>query len=169
MSAHRGLKYGPPSVLLVDSDTDSRDAYAVWLGLRGFSVNTANGGAEAVSLLSEIPHDIIVTELVLADGGGVPLLVRLLDSAGDAALLIVLTTQSSAALREEAFAAGAQAYLVKPCAARLLGETIAGLGDESARTPVASFSIGAEPVAMDPAIVRALAIRERLPRLSAGV
>ena len=151
--------YPAPRVLLVDAHADTRDLYAVWLTQRAFSVRVADSGDEAVAIARGEALDVIVTEMMVADGG--PPLVRRLRAVPAAAdaVLLVLTTQTAAILREQALEAGADGYLVKPCGAPRLGEAMASASRARFR--------GAIPTelrqdAVLRAAQRAFAIRERV-------
>jgi DNA-binding response OmpR family regulator len=116
--------YPAPRVLLADAHPDTRELYAVWLTQRGFVVSTAASAGEISAVASTEPPDVIVTELMLPGGG--PALVRSLRAHATTAdaVVIVLTTQTSVPLREQALAAGADCYLVKPCGAPRLGDAM---------------------------------------------
>lgn len=117
--------YPPPRVLLADAHADTREFYAVWLTQRGFRVSAASSASEALELATAESPDVIVAELMLPGGG--PELVRRLraNPATADAVLIVLTTQTATVQREQAIAAGADSYLVKPCGAPRLGDAMA--------------------------------------------
>jgi CheY-like chemotaxis protein len=52
-----------PSVLLVDDQVDFREAIGLWLERRGFSVTTAENGAEAIASASQHQPDVILMDL----------------------------------------------------------------------------------------------------------
>lgn len=122
-----------PSVLLVDGHGDTRDLYAEYLLLQGIAVSTAADTREALVNARRDTPEVIVTELVIAQGGGVRLLRELRrDPRTSGAMLIVLTATSDDAVRERA-RASCDAILTKPCAPEdLLGSIRAHL---AARAP----------------------------------
>jgi CheY-like chemotaxis protein len=151
--------YPAPRVLLADGHRDTCDMYAVWLTQRGFLVSAAASASEIEALAGIEPVDVIVTELILP-GGGTPMLRALRANPATAdAVVIVVTTQNAAPLREQALAAGADCYLVKPCSAARLGEAMASSSRARFREAV--------PTARQRDVVlraaqRAFAIRERV-------
>jgi CheY-like chemotaxis protein len=151
--------YPAPRVLLVDAHADTRDLYVVWLTQHGFSVRVAGSGDEAVAIARAEALDVIVTEMMLPDGG--PPLVRRLRAvpAAAEAVLVVLTTQNAASLREQALEAGADSYLVKPCGAPRLGEAMASVSRARFRRAIPT-ELRQDAVLR--AAQRAFAIRERV-------
>jgi DNA-binding response OmpR family regulator len=137
-----------PTVLLVEAHDDTRAAYEIWLALHGFQVVACDSAIDALACVRSEAPDVIVTELVMPGGG--PRLVAQLRSTpeGADALLIVLTTQSAAYVRAATLEAGADIYVVKPCAGHELGDMIAAVSRRRAA--------GAR------ALLRDLAIRERI-------
>ena len=79
------------------------------------------------------------------------------------AIVVVLTTQTSASLRQHALEAGADVYLVKPCGVLHLGEVMTMASDHRARL-IAPDICGAKPPLsrLRQAVRRSRAIRERL-------
>ena len=55
-----------PVVLIVEDHQDTRDLYAVYLGLTGFSVLTARNGMEGLSRACESHPDVVVTDVLLS-------------------------------------------------------------------------------------------------------
>jgi len=80
----------PVRVLLVDDETELRDAVAEALALEGFAVDQASGVAEAEAKFVEGKTDWVVTDLRLADGSGIELLDRL--RSRDARFLAAIAT-----------------------------------------------------------------------------
>jgi DNA-binding response OmpR family regulator len=152
-------QYPAPRVLLADAHADTRELYAVWLTQRGFVVSTAASAHQVAALASTESPDVIVTELMLPGGG--PALVRSLrtHAATADAVVIVLTTQTAGPLREQALAAGADCYLVKPCGAPRLGDAMVSASRTRFREAVPSEH---RQDAVLRAAQRAFAIRERV-------
>lgn len=155
--------YPPPRVLIADAHADTRELYAVWLTQRGFSVRAAASASDVLALAAAEAPDVIVTELMLP-GGGAAFVERLrADPATGDAVLIVLTTQTAALLREQTIAAGADSYLVKPCGAPRLGDEMAAASRTRFRDAVPTER---RQDAVLRAAQRVFAIRERV---AAGV
>jgi CheY-like chemotaxis protein len=52
---------GPPTVLLVEDDPDTRDLMETWLSAAGYRVRTASDGRQALAVLqSEVPCAMVV-------------------------------------------------------------------------------------------------------------
>ena len=151
--------YPPPRVLLADAHADTRDLYSVWLTQRGFSVSAVASANEVLTFAAAEAPDVIVTELMLP-GGGPSLVQRLRAEPATAdAVVIVLTTQTAPAQRDQAIAAGADSYLVKPCGAPRLGDAMATASRARFREAVPT---GKRQDAVLRAAQRAFAIRERV-------
>jgi two-component system response regulator FixJ len=102
-----------PVIYIVDDDDAVRDSLSVLFGAEGLSVRSH---ASAQSLLDDLPRarcGCIVTDLHMADMGGLELLRRL--QVLDGALpLILVTGRAEPTLAAEAMAAGAAAFFEKP-------------------------------------------------------
>ena len=62
-----GVSPAPPVVLIVESDRDTRELYETIFKLEGFSVNAVDG-ADAISRATDVPPDVIVTDVGLPGG-----------------------------------------------------------------------------------------------------
>ena len=113
----------PRRVLCVDDDEDTCAMLYGLLGLVGCEVETAGTAAAALGLISRERFDLYLLDNWLPGGSGVEICRRIRRS--DPSTPIVF--YSGAGLdseREEALAAGAQVYLVKPGDAAVLVETV---------------------------------------------
>jgi DNA-binding response OmpR family regulator len=113
----------PKRVLCVDDDEDTCSMLCALLGLVGCQVETAGTAAAALGLIARGRFDLYLLDNWLPGGDGVELCRRIRES--DQTTPVVF--YSGAGLdseREEALAAGAQAYLVKPADAGRLVETV---------------------------------------------
>ena len=63
-----------PRILLVDDDRDHLALCERWLTLSGYRVDTVPGGAEALAALEHTRPDLVVSDLVMDDMGGLRLL-----------------------------------------------------------------------------------------------
>jgi DNA-binding response OmpR family regulator len=157
-----------PKVLLVEPHVDTLELYELWLTQQRFEVSVAATGREAVSVARRVRPDVVVVEPMVSDGG-LPLLEALRGGqCGSDPLLVVLTTQTSPLVRRQALAAGAHAYVVKPCGVFQLGDVLADVswsrfrGLEAAARTDASSRVALEAGRL------AMAIRLRLDGGSGG-
>lgn len=115
----------PPTVLLVEDHTDSRQMYAEFLRMQ-FTVVEATDGVNALEVMSETCPDVVVTDLALPRMDGFELLKRM---KGDARLkdvpVIALSGFSGADHEERARQAGSSLVLQKPCLPDDLARAIA--------------------------------------------
>ena len=109
------------SVLIVDDSADTREMYACALAYAGFSVLDADNGADALSRAAEALPDVIVTDLSIPGIDGFELLARIqTHPRTDRIPVIVLSGRADADASQRAIAAGAAAFLLKPCSPELL-------------------------------------------------
>ena len=115
----------PPTVLLVEDHTDSRQMYAEFLRMQ-FTVIEAADGVNALELMEETCPDVVVTDLTLPRMDGFELLERM---KADARLkdvpVIALSGFSGADHEERARQAGSRLVLQKPCLPDDLARAIA--------------------------------------------
>jgi len=120
---------GPDArVLLVDDDRDIRDVVGAMLDAVGLTVESASSGEEALERVRASAYDLLVLDWNLPGMTGVELC-RLLRRDPQLATLPVLFLTAHASSRDvvEAFASGADDYVVKPFRAPELGARIFGL------------------------------------------
>jgi len=85
------------------------------LGGAGYTIVQANDGAEGLAKARAAPVDLIVTDLNMPVMNGLGLIRELRKlPAYKGVPIIFLTTESDAALKQEAKAAGATAWITKP-------------------------------------------------------
>lgn len=105
---------GPPVVLVVDDDPDTRELLETLLGRAGYKPLLAASGEEAVSLLEQHTPRLIVLDLTMPgmDGWSVAALVRKHERTARIPILVVtgLTQNVENAARR----AGATAFCLKP-------------------------------------------------------
>jgi chemosensory pili system protein ChpA (sensor histidine kinase/response regulator) len=115
----------PPTVLLVEDHTDSRQMYAEFLRMQ-FTVVEAADGVNALEVMAETCPDVVVTDLTLPRMDGFELLKRM---KADARLkdvpVIALSGFSGADHEERARQAGSSLVLQKPCLPDDLARAIA--------------------------------------------
>jgi CheY-like chemotaxis protein len=102
-------------VLLVESHEDSRDMYACYLQLCGFTVQTADTTDEGLILASDA--DVVVTGIrVHGSFDGVELVDRLRHADGTRQTpIIVMTSSVFGPDQRRAHASGCTVFLPKPC------------------------------------------------------
>jgi DNA-binding response OmpR family regulator len=108
------------SLLLVEDDEATAAFLADNLGADGFKVTTASGAAEGWRALEVRNPDLVVLDLMLAEGSGLDLLDRVRAADGLASRVdpqvpvIVLSGRTSEVDRLRGFARGADDYVPKP-------------------------------------------------------
>lgn len=103
----------PIRVLLVDDDDAIARSYARALGNRGWSVDTASDGAEAVKKVGRNTFDVIVSDITMPTMGGVQLLKSVRERDLDVPV-VLMTGAPDVSSAIEAIAFGAFRYLIKP-------------------------------------------------------
>lgn len=105
-----------PLVFVVDDSMDNRQMYADYLTFVGYAVVECVNGQEAVAKAATAQPDLIVMDLSLPVMDGWEATRRLKNDPRMAGILVLaLTSHALDDSRKTAFAAGADAYLVKPC------------------------------------------------------
>ncbi|MEV4438801.1 response regulator [Streptomyces sp. NPDC049577] len=110
MSAPQAIR-----VLVVEDDPVAADAHALYVRrVPGFVLaGIAHSRADAVQQLQRTPVDLLLLDLFLPDGHGLPL-VRSLRSAGHAADVIAVTSARDLAIVREGVSLGVVQYVLKP-------------------------------------------------------
>lgn len=117
-----------PLVLLVDDTEETRYVYTLALEHRSLRVETASDGLEAIAKCQALVPDVVVLDLNLPGMDGLDVCRRLKDDPRTAAIpVIVLSGYEPSHMATRAEAAGAAAYLLKPCASEALHAEIARL------------------------------------------
>lgn len=117
-----------PRVLVVDDDAVIRDMVAAMLEAVNLAVTTAGSGEEALALFRTETFELVVLDWHMPRMTGLDLCKALRQRAGLAALpVLFLTANTSSSDMVEAFAAGADDYVVKPFRAPELGARIFSL------------------------------------------
>jgi CheY-like chemotaxis protein len=111
--------------LVVDDESDGREAVAMVLERCGALVTTAGSVAEAMTICEEKAFDAVVSDIAMPFEDGFALIARL-RSRGDIPAL-ALTGYVSDDDERRILAAGYNTYLSKPIAAAALGEAVAKL------------------------------------------
>ncbi|HVS03350.1 MAG TPA: response regulator [Thermoanaerobaculia bacterium] len=115
----------PPLVLVVDDYAEGREICAEYLTLRGYRVDTAADGVEALAKVEGVVPDAIIMDLSLPRMDGWEATRRLRkDDRMRNTPIIALTAHAVPAARESALEAGCDAVVIKPCVPRDLEEEV---------------------------------------------
>ena len=106
----------PPLVLVVDDANDTRVIYAESLRFRGYRVDEASDGQEALEKVAALAPDVVILDMKLPLIDGCEVTRRLKTAPATKAIpIIVLSGHLLQESRAAALAAGADIYLTKPC------------------------------------------------------
>ena len=103
------------TVLSVDDSASVRQMVKLTLSGAGYDVIQANDGAEGLAKAQEKPVDLVVTDLNMPNMNGLQLIRELRKlPAYKGTPILFLTTESDAAIKQEAKTAGATGWITKP-------------------------------------------------------
>jgi DNA-binding NtrC family response regulator len=100
-------------ILVVDDEPSVTGSLSLILTEAGFEVLTAQSFAESTTILKQIPVDLVITDLRLADASGIDLITHVKRTTPDVEV-ILMTGYGSLDITIEAIKAGAYYYLEKP-------------------------------------------------------
>jgi signal transduction histidine kinase len=123
----------PARILLVEDDDANRTILVEFLGSRGFRVEEAPTGAEALEHVAAESPDLVVLDIQLPGMDGFEVLARLRALPGERPALLALTALAMPGDRERVLAAGADAYLSKPASLAVLEREVRRLLAERRR------------------------------------
>ena len=115
--------HDPVRVLVVDDEAEVRGLLAVVLARARHAVVEAMSGAEAMTALGRDEFDVVVIDVVLADGSGLDVL-RWARGADVDAEFVVLTGHADVETAVEAMRLGAYDFVVKPWRNAALTEVV---------------------------------------------
>ena len=101
-------------ILLVDDEINMAKTQAKILQRKGYVVETASNGRDALRLLGDTPFDVVITDLKMPTMDGMQLL-REMNVKERGCAVIVLTGHGTIESAVEAMQRGAADYLTKPC------------------------------------------------------
>lgn len=113
----------PPVIAIVDDDEDIRDAFSNLLQALGYSCQAFDGARAFLKANSPGRFDCLITDIRMPSISGLEL-IQHLKAAGEALPVIVITSVSDPAVRRQALAFGALAYLQKPITDEALLESL---------------------------------------------
>ena len=104
MSAH---------LLIVEDDAEMRDLLRKVLEKEGYRISVAGDGREAIASLSRKPYDLVVTDMLMPDDGGLELL-RAIRQTHPPLPVIIITAFGDWGSYSQALELGAAAFISKP-------------------------------------------------------
>jgi len=115
----------PPTILLVEDNETNISTFSDYLQARGYHVQIARNGHEAMDRLAESTPDLLLLDIQMPGMDGLEVM-HLVRCEKQWALLpiVALTALAMPGDRERCLAAGANAYLSKPISLKLLINTI---------------------------------------------
>lgn len=106
---------GPFSILVVDDNEANRETLSRRLQRRGYSVATANDGAEALKLIGQRPFDLVVLDWMMPVLNGVQTLEQIRTSKSQTELPVIMATAKGESQDiVQALNLGANDYVTKP-------------------------------------------------------
>ncbi|GAB4548196.1 MAG: response regulator transcription factor [Anaerolineae bacterium] len=113
MDASETLDPQTAHILVVDDEGPIRYSLSKTLQRVGYQVSTAASGEEALAILAEKPHDVVLTDIRMPGLTGVELLAKIKEQAPEA-IVILMTAYASLSTAVESLRLGAHDYLIKP-------------------------------------------------------
>jgi len=102
-----------PRVLVVDDEQVIREILADFLSMEGFSVRTAEDGAAALTELSRLQYDLVLSDLKMPNMGGIELL-EAITKHTPSVVTIIMTGFGTVETAIDAMKRGAYDYIMKP-------------------------------------------------------
>ncbi len=109
----------PVTVLVVDDNADARRIYSDYLRAQGWTALTAADGRTGLDKIVELKPDAVVLDLAMPRVDGWTVLKAVRESSWTAQTPIVIVSGLTT-VRDEAFQAGCDAFLTKPCPPEVL-------------------------------------------------
>jgi DNA-binding NtrC family response regulator len=103
----------PMTILVADDEPAQRELLGGFLAKRGWSVELAAGGAEALAILRRTAIDLVLADYRMPDLSGIELL-KASKQLNPEVPVVLITAYGSIASAVEAMKAGAYDYLTKP-------------------------------------------------------
>ena len=102
-------------VLIVDDSETVRQVLKLALGNAGYQVVEAEDGFDALAKLSGVQIDMLITDLNMPNMDGITLIKEVRQNPSNRFMpIIMLTTESQPAKKQEGKSAGASGWIVKP-------------------------------------------------------
>ncbi len=159
-----------PTILIIDDDPSSRDAFAAMLSVEGFDVVTADGGDEGVALLASAHPSLVLLDMQLAGSRGLSVF-RQINALSPGLPVIMVTVREDELDAVLALEAGAADHVTKPPRPRELTARIRAVlrrvgrpaRSEAPAVRVSTYTLG--PVCIDLSL-RETTVRGRPVELS---
>jgi two-component system cell cycle response regulator DivK len=117
-SSHREAE-ASLAVLVIEDDLDARHIYSEYLRSKRWTVFTAVDGRMGLNKIHDLQPDVIVLDLAMPRVDGWTVLKNVRESSVTADIAVVVVSALTDA-RDQAFQAGCDAYLAKPCSPEVL-------------------------------------------------
>ena len=117
------MENGKKRILVVDDDRFVRGGLMEVLTVKGYQVDTAEDGFEALKQVEEVEFDLILLDLILPGISGVETLAGILRKK-PLANVIAMTAYSEQSVVAKAMAAGAKRCFLKPMDMELLDNAL---------------------------------------------
>lgn len=121
------------AVLVIEDDADARHIYSTYLRSKRWTVFSAVDGRMGLNKINELRPDVIVLDLAMPRVDGWTVLKHVRESSITVDIAIVVVSALTDA-RDQAFYAGCDAYLTKPCPPEVLYRQIRALSRCQAET-----------------------------------
>ena len=102
-----------PRLLVVDDEQSIREMFKILLEEDGYEVDLVSDGKEAISKIESQPYDLVITDLMMPEVGGMEVLKRSKEISPNT-LLIMMTAYATAESAVDAMKVGAYDYIMKP-------------------------------------------------------
>lgn len=103
------------NILIVDDDAAVREIIGDGIDAEGRSIAYAASGAEALAKIAKVRFDLVILDRTMPEMSGLQVLQSLRANPATAKLKVIVCTGSEKLAEvDEAFAAGANDYIVKP-------------------------------------------------------
>lgn len=102
-------------ILFVDDSSSMRQVVGLAMKKYGYEVTTAVDGADGTKRLDDGRFDVIITDLNMPNLNGIEFIKNVKKHTNNKyAQVVMLTTESSAEMKEQGKAAGAKVWITKP-------------------------------------------------------
>lgn len=117
-------------ILAVDDEPGIARLIKINLERKGYQVDTAGDGAEALSLIEQNAYDLLISDVMMPKMDGMELLSRVRQLPGKSDLpVILLTAKSTDADITQGYMTGSDMYLTKPFSPEELATWVARILD----------------------------------------
>jgi two-component system, chemotaxis family, chemotaxis protein CheY len=112
-------------ILIVDDSESIRELVSLTLESSGYTVDKGTDGADALKLLDGREINLVITDLNMPNMDGIQFIREVRSREGYSSIpILMLTTESQQVKKEEAKAAGATGWIVKPFVQEKLIEVV---------------------------------------------